>query len=50
MDAALGAGPRHGSVTVGVAALRPGESAGDLIARADALLYEQRQRRQHPPG
>jgi diguanylate cyclase (GGDEF)-like protein len=36
--------PEHGSVTIGLAALRPGDSPEDLIARADAALYRKRRR------
>jgi diguanylate cyclase (GGDEF)-like protein len=36
--------PEHGSVTVGLAELNPDESSADLVARADAALYEERQR------
>ena len=32
-----------GTVTVGLAELRPGDRSGDLVARADDALYEQRQ-------
>jgi len=43
--AALAEAPEHGSVTVGLAALRPDDTVEDLVARADAALYEQRRRR-----
>ena len=35
----------HASVSVGLAALRPGEELGDLIARADAAMYARRRQR-----
>jgi PleD family two-component response regulator len=37
--------PERASVTVGLAELRSGESAEDLLARADDALYEQRQQK-----
>ena len=40
---ALAKGSEHGSVTIGLAELRPDDSSDTLIARADADLYEQRQ-------
>jgi diguanylate cyclase (GGDEF)-like protein len=39
---ALGVGPEHGSVSVGLAILRHDESAHSLVARADDALYVQR--------
>ena len=45
VNSALGAEPEAASVTVGLAELRLGESAEDLVARADAALYEQRRER-----
>ena len=45
--AALAEAPEHGSVTVGLAELRPDDSTEDLVARADAALY--RERRQQRP-
>jgi diguanylate cyclase (GGDEF)-like protein len=44
INAALANAPECGSVTVGVAEMRPNESSADLVARADAALYRQRQR------
>lgn len=44
INAALADAPECGSVTVGVAEMRPNESCDDLVARADAALYRQRQR------
>jgi diguanylate cyclase (GGDEF)-like protein len=35
----------HGSVTVGLAELQPGDSRETLVARADAALYRERQDR-----
>ncbi len=43
VNAALTAGPFRGSVTVGLAEMRGGESADDFVARADAALYRKRQ-------
>ncbi len=37
--------PERASVTVGLAELRAGDAAEDLLARADDALYEQRQRK-----
>jgi len=45
VNAALAQVPEHGSVTAGLTELRPGDSPDDLIARADASLYQQRQTR-----
>jgi len=42
VDAALAGSSGHGSVTVGLAELRPDDSLDVLIARADADLYRQR--------
>jgi len=39
----LAEGPGRGSVTFGMAALQPEDSTEDLLARADAALYRQRQ-------
>ncbi|MDP9243704.1 MAG: GGDEF domain-containing protein [Chloroflexota bacterium] len=41
--AALAEASEHGSVSVGLAELQPDDSAEDLVARADAALYRQRQ-------
>jgi len=43
VNAALAEAPEHGSVTVGIAELRPDDSSEALVARADAGLYRQRQ-------
>jgi diguanylate cyclase (GGDEF)-like protein len=43
VNAVLEVGPEHGSVTIGLAELRPEDSVDSLIARADAALYEVRQ-------
>lgn len=40
VEAPDGSGPLHVSVSVGVAAAQPGDSAEDLIARADQLMYQ----------
>ncbi|GAC1326672.1 MAG: hypothetical protein NVSMB13_12070 [Mycobacteriales bacterium] len=42
VHAALATGEHQGEVTVGLAELRPEDSLDDLIARADAALYELR--------
>lgn len=47
VNAALAEAPEHGSVTVGLAELHPHDSPEDLVARADAALYRERQLR--PP-
>jgi diguanylate cyclase (GGDEF)-like protein len=44
VNPALAEEPEHGSVTVGLAALRAEDSPEDLIARADAALYRKRRR------
>lgn len=44
VNAALAAGPQHGSVTAGLAELESGDSVEDFIARADAALYQERHR------
>ncbi len=44
VNAALANAPEHRSVTVGLAELRPDDSPEDLVARADAALYRERQR------
>lgn len=38
----LARSPEHGSVTVGVAELRPSDSVDNLVARADDALYQKR--------
>jgi diguanylate cyclase (GGDEF)-like protein len=50
VNPALAQAPEHGSVTIGLAELQPGDSPDDLVARADAALYQERQRRRHTPG
>ncbi len=45
VNTALATGEHQGEVTVGLAELRPDDSLDDLIARADAALYELRQAR-----
>jgi diguanylate cyclase (GGDEF)-like protein len=47
VNAALAQLPEHGSVTVGLAELQPGDSPEDLVARADAALYRERARQRH---
>lgn len=44
ISTALARAPEHGSVTVGLAELLPDDSPADLVARADAALYRERQR------
>ncbi|HEV7806132.1 MAG TPA: GGDEF domain-containing protein [Solirubrobacteraceae bacterium] len=44
VNLALAASPEHGSITVGLAALEAADTARELVARADAALYEERQR------
>ena len=48
ITAALADASEHGSVTVGLAQLQPGDSPEDLVARADAALYRERQARPGP--
>jgi predicted signal transduction protein with EAL and GGDEF domain len=45
VNAVLGDGPEPGSVTIGTAVLRSGDSVDDLVGRADAALYRARFRR-----
>lgn len=45
VNTALAHAPEHGSVTAGLAELRPDDSAEAFVARADAALYRQRQLR-----
>ena len=45
VNAALAEAPEHGSVTVGLADLRPDDLPEDLVTRADAALYRERQQR-----
>jgi diguanylate cyclase (GGDEF)-like protein len=47
VNATLAKAPDHGSVTVGLAELRLGDSPQDLIARADAALYRTRDHNRH---
>ena len=44
VEAALSAGPDHAQISVGLAALDQDDTAGDLIARADAELSDRRTR------
>jgi len=50
VDAALAAALEHGSVSIGLAQLRPDESTETLIARADAALYADRGRKRPLPS
>ena len=43
INTALAKAAEQGSVTVGLAELQPNDSAKDLVARADAALYRERQ-------
>ncbi|HEY8717859.1 GGDEF domain-containing protein [Pengzhenrongella sp.] len=49
VNTALAVAPEHGSVTVGLAQLRPAESADAVVARADAALLEERLRNRRTP-
>jgi diguanylate cyclase (GGDEF)-like protein len=49
VNRALAAAPEPGSVTVGLAELGPDDSPRDLIARADAALYQHRRQRHTRP-
>ncbi len=42
ISAALETAPERSAITAGLAELEPGDVANDLIARADAALYQQR--------
>ena len=44
-DTLAGRSPGHGSVTIGLAEYKAGDSIESLVARADAALYEQRSQR-----
>ena len=43
VNTALAEAPRHASITAGITMLRSDDTADDLIARADAALYRERQ-------
>ena len=45
LNVTLAAAPEHGSVTIGLAELQPGDSLESLIDRADSALYQERQKR-----
>jgi diguanylate cyclase (GGDEF)-like protein len=45
VNAVLAKGPERASITVGLAQFEPGDSVGQLIARADAALYQERTQR-----
>jgi diguanylate cyclase (GGDEF)-like protein len=45
VNATLADGREHGSVTVGLAEMEPGDTPDDLVARADGALYRERQQR-----
>ncbi len=40
--------PEHSSVTVGLTQMEPGDSPEDIVARADAALYQRRRARHIP--
>jgi diguanylate cyclase (GGDEF)-like protein len=48
VNSALERAPERGSVTVGLAELRPGDSPEKLVARADAALPRKRPARKYP--
>ncbi len=47
VNAVLAAGSGHGSVSFGLAELRPRDSIEDVVARADAALYQHREQQGH---
>jgi len=49
VNAALAEAPEPGSITIGLAELQPHDSPEDLLARADAELYRERQHSNTPP-
>lgn len=48
VNAALAAGAKGGSVSVGLAQMRPSDSIDRLVERADKAMYEDRRRRRGP--
>jgi diguanylate cyclase (GGDEF)-like protein len=50
VNTALAAAPRPGSMSVGLAELRPDDSPQELMARADAALYDERARKRLAAG
>jgi len=44
----LARGERRGSVTVGLAEFRPGDTPEELLARGDTALYAARHDQRHP--
>jgi len=48
VNAALAEAPEPGSITIGLAELQPHDSPEELLARADAELYRERQRGNTP--
>ena len=50
VNTALQEANEQGSVTVGLAELQPDDSPEDLVARADAALYRQRQEQRSTGG
>ena len=49
VSAALEQGSEHGSVTIGLAQLQPGDTAAGLVARADEMLYRERRQAARNP-
>ena len=49
VNAVLAEAPECGSITIGLAELQPDDSPEDLLARADAALYRERQHSNTPP-
>jgi len=49
VNAVLAEAPERGSITIGLAELQPDDSPEDLLARADAALYRERQHSNTPP-
>jgi len=49
VNAALAEAPEPGSITIGLTELQPHDSPEDLLARADAELYRERQHSNTPP-
>jgi diguanylate cyclase (GGDEF)-like protein len=49
INAALAEASEHASVTVGLAELQPNDSLTELVARADAALYQTRQHQRQSP-
>lgn len=50
VNIALAETPQHGSITFGLAELRPEDSASDVVNRADAALYDRQEWQRGPHG